>query len=121
MPATNHQSTKSKNLQNNTAYYFKQFIAFIAAEEWKFPFEEAAAEAFAFFFVGFQPSSSIMQFALYELALNPEIQEKAQREIRRVIIEHNEELTYEGIQEMKYLECIISGKLESTSNFMLQN
>lgn len=65
-----------------------------------------------------------MQFTLYELALNQNIQTKVREEIKRVIAKHNGELTYEGMMEMEYLGRVIEGNnyyfiikiFESTSN-----
>lgn len=51
-----------------------------------------------------------MQFALYELALNPSLQRKAQEEIDRVLQNHNQQVTYEALQEMEYVECVVNGE-----------
>ena len=51
-----------------------------------------------------------MQFALYELSLHPEIQEKAREEILKVLAKHDGKITYESIYEMDYLGCVIDGK-----------
>jgi len=51
-----------------------------------------------------------MQFALYELSLHQEIQEKVRKEILKVLAKHNGEMTYEAIYEMDYLGLIIDGK-----------
>jgi cytochrome P450 family 6 len=52
-----------------------------------------------------------MSFALYELALHPEIQERLRAEIMQVLSKHNGQLTYDGIQEMVYMDMVVSGVL----------
>lgn len=51
-----------------------------------------------------------MTFALYELALNFDIQEKLRDEIKSKLSEHDNKLTYEAMLEMKYLQMVIDGK-----------
>jgi hypothetical protein len=50
-----------------------------------------------------------MSFALYELALHPEIQNRLRAEIMEVLNKHNGQLTYDNIQEMAYLDMVVSG------------
>lgn len=71
--------------------------------------EQAAAQAFVFFLGGFETSSTTMQFTLYELALNPDIQNKTREEIARVLAKHDGKMTYDGLMEMTYLDRVISG------------
>jgi cytochrome P450 family 6 len=78
----------------------------------KFTLEQATAQAFLFFFAGYETSSSTMQFAAYELALNPKVQDKLREEVNRVIKKHNGTITYEAIQEMTYLEQVFDGKYD---------
>jgi hypothetical protein len=51
-----------------------------------------------------------MSFGLYELALHPKIQRRLRAEITQVLGKHNGELTYDGMQEMSYLDMVVSGK-----------
>lgn len=54
-----------------------------------------------------------MQFALYELARNPDVQKKLQEEIDTVLAKHENKITYEAVQEMEYLDGVINGKIFS--------
>jgi cytochrome P450 len=68
------------------------------------------AQALAFLFGGYETSANTLSFALYELALHPEIQQSLRAEILQVLSKHDGELTYNGIQEMSYLDRVVSGK-----------
>lgn len=76
----------------------------------EFSVENLAAQCFIFFIAGFETSSTATTFALYELAKNVELQDKAREEIRHVLQKYGGEMTYEAIQDMKYLRCILDGK-----------
>jgi len=62
--------------------------------------DDFVGQAFQFLVAGFETSGSTMSYALYELALHPEIQHRLRAEIMRVLNKHNGQLTYDGIQEM---------------------
>jgi cytochrome P450 family 6 len=72
--------------------------------------DSLAAQAFVFFLAGFETSSTTMAFCMYELSLHQDIQERVREEIDIVLNKHNGEITYEAIQEMEYLDKVVSGK-----------
>lgn len=82
-----------------------------AEEAKKMTIEQMAAQAFAFFAAGFETSSTTMAFCLYELSLNQDIQDKVRNEVKDVLKRYNGEITYDGVQEMKYTEQVLEGKI----------
>ncbi|XP_031624986.1 probable cytochrome P450 6d5 [Contarinia nasturtii] len=72
---------------------------------------ELAAQAVLFFGGGFESSSSTMSFCLYELAKNPETQQKAYEEIVDVLEKHDGKLTYDSVADMKFIESCIDESL----------
>ncbi|KAJ3651673.1 hypothetical protein Zmor_017697 [Zophobas morio] len=60
---------------------------------------------------GFETSSTLMSFALYELAKHQDIQEKLRVEINSVLDKHDKQVTYESIQDMKYLGQVVDETL----------
>ncbi|KAL4715621.1 hypothetical protein ACJJTC_006200 [Scirpophaga incertulas] len=66
--------------------------------------EMIAAQVFVFFAAGFETSSSATSYTLHQLAFNPEVQEKVQKELDVVLAKYNNKLSYETIKELTYLE-----------------
>ncbi|KAL1376788.1 hypothetical protein pipiens_004299 [Culex pipiens pipiens] len=71
---------------------------------------EAAAQSLVFFLAGFETSSSNQTYCLYELALNPQWQEKARSCVLHAMEKHGG-LTYEAVNDMKYLDQCINETL----------
>jgi cytochrome P450 len=71
--------------------------------------DDFVGQAFQFLAAGFETSGSTMAYALYELALHPEIQNRLRAEIMQVLNKQNGQVTYDGIQEMAYLDMVFSG------------
>ncbi|CAG4934141.1 unnamed protein product [Colias eurytheme] len=68
------------------------------------------AQGTVFFAAGYETSSATMSFALYELAKNPEIQERAIAEVDEYF-KKNDKLFYESINETPYLQAIMNETL----------
>lgn len=71
--------------------------------------EELAGEAFTFFLGGYESTAVAISFCLYSIAKHPDIQQKVHAEIDRVLAQNNGELSYDSINELKYLECCFDG------------
>lgn len=67
---------------------------------------------------GFETSSSMLTFCLYELALQPEIQNKARDAIAMAKYECGGQLTYEAVMDMPYIDQILEGKCENVSSII---
>lgn len=74
--------------------------------------QEIAAHCFLFFIFGFETTSLTGAYVLYSLAMNQEVQERLRNEIGFNIMKRDESrLTYEAIQEMRYLQMVIDETL----------
>lgn len=70
---------------------------------------EVVGHAISLFFDGAETSSNILSFVWYELARHPDYQQRAYEEICEVLEKHDNKLTWDTLQEMKYLESVIAG------------
>ncbi|XP_005112501.2 cytochrome P450 3A11 [Aplysia californica] len=71
--------------------------------------EEVYAESILVIFAGFETTASTLQWALYELAQNPDIQEKAYQEVKRVV--KGKTPTQEELKQLDYLDQVINETL----------
>lgn len=79
--------------------------------------EQMAAQAFAFFVAGFETSSTTMTFCLYELARHLDVQRRVREEVREVLKRHDGQITYDAVQEMKYMGQVLDGEFMVHKNF----
>ena len=68
------------------------------------------AQALVVLLDGSDTSGTTLTFALYELAFHPEIQQSVRNEMRKVLSKHGGKLTYDGMQDMSYLDRVVSGE-----------
>ncbi|XP_055920538.1 cytochrome P450 3A7 [Eupeodes corollae] len=74
--------------------------------------DELISQCIMFLFAGLGPMSNMLCATVYELMKNPEIQEKLFEEVSRINSElDGAEASYEKIQNMKYLDMIVSETL----------
>ncbi|GAB0096683.1 hypothetical protein DMENIID0001_122260 [Sergentomyia squamirostris] len=70
---------------------------------------EIVAQCFLFLIGGFDSVSANLSFTTYELAANPDVQQKLYEEVKKVHDQLNgQRLTYETLQKMKYLDMVVS-------------
>uniref|UniRef100_A0A182PYV2 Uncharacterized protein n=1 Tax=Anopheles epiroticus TaxID=199890 RepID=A0A182PYV2_9DIPT len=72
---------------------------------------ELAAQVFIFFLAGFETSSTTMNFCLYELAKNQELQERLRQEINKAVEENGGEVTYDVVMGIDYLNRVVDETL----------
>ncbi|XP_053688973.1 probable cytochrome P450 9f2 [Sabethes cyaneus] len=77
---------------------------------------EMIAQCLIFFVAGFDTVSTCLTFLMYELTLNPEVQEKLYEEICETNSALNgKALDYDTLQKMKYLDMVVSESLRKWS------
>ncbi|XP_039749953.1 cytochrome P450 6B1-like [Pararge aegeria] len=71
-----------------------------------------AAQAFIFYAAGYETNASTLAYMMYELARNPQIQEKLIAEVDEVLDRHNGKITYEMItSELPYMDKVLNETL----------
>lgn len=68
---------------------------------------ELAGYTLSIFTEGYETSSSVLGFAIYEMARNQDIQERLHEEITDVLAKYDGVCTFEALQEMEYLDNVI--------------
>ncbi|KAK6641866.1 hypothetical protein RUM44_013584 [Polyplax serrata] len=99
------------NLKNEQAEKLRNKTEGYEQEIYKFDGDLLLAQSMVFFVAGFETNSTTISMALYELAIQPHIQNKLRAEILENMKSNGGELTYDGISEMKYLGMVVSETL----------
>lgn len=85
----------------------------------KLDITEMTAQAFIFFFGGFETTASQMCIIAHELAINPEVQSRLQAEVDEVLEKNNGKVTYEALNEMTYLDAVFNESIRKHTQFGL--
>jgi len=78
------------------------------------------AQAYVLYFAGFETTSSVMSFIAHKIVANPNVQIKLRQEIDKVLDKSNGNITYEIINQMKYLHAVIKEALRLFSPSVLE-
>ncbi|KAG5668821.1 hypothetical protein PVAND_016744 [Polypedilum vanderplanki] len=87
-----------------------------STETRKISMNDVMAQSFVFFFAGADTSSSTISLTLAELAHHTEVQEKLRTEILEKTKEEKDEISYETLQEMTYLNQVVNEILRMYSS-----
>ncbi|KAH8415935.1 hypothetical protein KR222_004325 [Zaprionus bogoriensis] len=68
---------------------------------------QIAAQAFGFILAGLAPLNATLGFALYELALQPELQQRVRQEMQQALRQHEGELTAECLKQLVYTKQVL--------------
>uniref|UniRef100_U3E5W7 Cytochrome P450 3A n=1 Tax=Callithrix jacchus TaxID=9483 RepID=U3E5W7_CALJA len=71
---------------------------------------ELLAQSIIFIFAGYETTSSVLSFTIYELATNPDVQQKLQEEID-VVLPNKAPATYDAVVQMEYLDMVVNETL----------
>lgn len=77
----------------------------------KFQGDNLLAQALIIFAAGYDTSSAVTSFALFEMSKHPEMQTKLRNEINQALKKNNGKITYEMITDLQYLDMVLSETL----------
>ncbi|XP_037037363.1 probable cytochrome P450 6d4 isoform X2 [Bradysia coprophila] len=73
--------------------------------------EQVAAQTFGFYLAGFGTTASTISFCLFEIAKNPDIQQKVYEEIDNVFAGKDEQFTFDSLKKLEYLDACVDETL----------
>ncbi|XP_011705712.1 PREDICTED: cytochrome P450 9e2-like [Wasmannia auropunctata] len=77
----------------------------------KLSIDDVVSQAFIFFFAGFDTASTLMCFVAHELAVNQDVQDRLRKEVLQYLAEGNDEISYESLTKMTYMDMVTSEAL----------
>lgn len=80
-------------------------------ENFKYDGDDLLAQAASFFSAGFETTATTISFALYELALNPEMQSRLRTEILEALNQSGGKISYDLVMSLPYLDMVVSEAL----------
>ncbi|KAF5287161.1 hypothetical protein FQA39_LY16039 [Lamprigera yunnana] len=78
-----------------------------------------SSQAFLYTFTTSDSVSTLMTFTLYELALNPDVQEKLYKEVHEAMKKRNNNLSYYDLMNLRYLDMVVSESLRKWPPFVV--
>lgn len=74
-------------------------------------FEQIAGQVFIFYIAGNETSTSTIAYTLYELSQDVGLMLRAQKDVEQTLEKHNGQLTYEAINDMKFIDLCVKETL----------
>lgn len=104
-----HVTTQRQQSAQNQRNDFMQSLLEANAKTSDAPIDAdiLAGHSFSFMTEGYETSSTTMTFCMYELARNPEVQERCRAEVDVAFAASGNELTEDGMQKLHLLEQAI--------------
>ena len=75
--------------------------------------EEVMSQSFIFIAAGYETTANLLTYTAYQLAMNPDIQDKLIDEIQDYLAKHADVSPYDMAQEIAYLDMVIQESLRS--------
>ncbi|GAB0097768.1 Cytochrome P450 [Sergentomyia squamirostris] len=107
----NMKSRQNKKLQHEDMIQIMQSFQ----ERHNMTDDQVIGHAMSFFVDGYETSSSVLSFALWQIARDSKVQDTLYQEISTILAKHDGQLSYEAINEMHYLDCVIQETLRLDS------
>lgn len=101
--------------------YRPDALQLLMSEVVKMTPDEVTAQAFLFFFAGFEPVSAFLQLAFYELAMNDDCQQRLFEEIEDTKTALNgKPIDYETLHKMEYMDAFIHEVLRKRNGLFIE-
>lgn len=84
-------------------------------------YEQIAAQVFIFYLAGTESTSTTASFTLHELAHNPSLMERVQGDIDATLARFDGVVSYESINEMKFLDLCVKETLRKYPSLPILN
>lgn len=83
--------------------------------------EQIAAQVFIFYIAGTETTSATTCFTLHELTQNPSLMKRAQADVDSTLSKHNHKITYECVNDMKFIDLCVKETLRKYPGLPLLN
>ncbi|XP_018562133.1 cytochrome P450 6k1 isoform X1 [Anoplophora glabripennis] len=101
---------KNMNMRRNDFVELLLQVRDNLSDNTHFDTDTMVSQAITFFVAGFETTSNALAFVLYELCLRPDCQDRLREEINDTF-HTDDDITFENIQKMKYLDMVLSETL----------
>ncbi|EFA04564.1 probable cytochrome P450 6a13 [Tribolium castaneum] len=102
---------KHRQVNNIVRNDFLHIISQLKKTNQDFTDVDVTAHAAGFFADGSETSSIVMSFVLFQLSINPDVQSKLRAEVTEAFNNNNNNMPYEVVQDLPYLEAVIQETL----------